>query len=205
MDIVDFALHVDKYLNKIIQSYGIGVYFFLFMIVFLETGLVLTPFFPGDSLLFISGTFAANGMLNIFVLFAVFSAAAILGDSLNYWIGAYCGEKVFAKNRLFKKEYLEKAKTFYEKHGGKAIVLARFAPILRTFAPFVAGIGKMNYRKFIAYNITGGLLWVSLFLCGGYFFGGIPVIKENLMLVTYVIIAVSLIPAAIELYRHRKK
>lgn len=202
---IDFVLHVDKYIGWVITHYGMGVYLFLFLIVFLETGLVFLPFLPGDSLIFIAGTFAANGMMNIYVLFFVFVLAAILGDTLNYWIGHYFGKRVLEKNRFFNKEYLKMTEEFYAKHGGKTIILARFAPIIRTFAPFVAGVGKMKYKKFLLYNIIGALLWVPLFLAAGYFFGNIPFVKENLMLVVYTIIIISFIPPAIQVWQFRKR
>jgi membrane-associated protein len=203
--ILDFILHVDKYLTLIIQSFGWLVYFILFGIIFLETGLVITPFFPGDSLIFVSGAFAAVGSMNIFILFFVFLLAAILGDSANYFIGKYFGVSVFEKYRLFSKEHLDKTQKFYEKHGGKTIIYARFIPFIRTFAPFVAGIGKMKYSKFISFNIIGAFLWVTLFLLAGFFFGTIPIIKNNLTSVIYIIIALSLIPPIIEFFSHRKK
>nr|MBI4156732.1 DedA family protein [Candidatus Woesearchaeota archaeon] len=193
-NLIDFVLHVDRYLGILIQNYGIGIYLILFIVVFLETGLVLTPFLPGDSLIFIAGTYAANKALNVFILFLIFTSAAILGDTLNYWMGSYFGEKVFSRSRFFKQEYLDKTKEFYRKHGGKTIIMARFIPIIRTFAPFVAGIGKMNYYKFLFYNVIGGLLWVLVFLFGGYYFGRIPLIKENLTIVTYIIVVLSILP-----------
>lgn len=201
--LIDFVLHVDKYLDVLIKNYGIGIYFILFLIVFLETGLVLTPFLPGDSLLFIAGTFAASDILNIFALFLIFTSAAIIGDTLNYWIGNYFGENVFSRSRFFRKEYLERTKMFYKKHGGKTIIIARFIPIIRTFAPFVAGIGKMNYGRFLFYNIIGGLSWVVIFLLGGYYFGRIQVVKENLTMITYIIIVLSLIPLVFEIARRK--
>lgn len=202
-NLIDFVLHVDKYLGILIQNYGIGIYLILFVVVFLETGLVLTPFLPGDSLIFIAGTYAATKALNVFILFLIFALAAIIGDTLNYWIGSYFGENVFSKSRFFKQEYLDKTKEFYNKHGGKTIILARFIPIIRTFAPFVAGIGKMNYYKFLFYNIIGGLLWVLVFLFGGYYFGRIPLIKENLTIVTYIIVVLSILPLIWHLIRRK--
>ncbi|VVB78395.1 SNARE associated Golgi protein [uncultured archaeon] len=202
---VDFILHVDRYVGQIIQNYGVLSYFILFLVIFLETGLVITPFLPGDSLLFITGAFASSGYLNIFIVFFVFLFAAVLGDSVNYLIGSYFGEKLFSGNRFFKKEHLEKTKGFYKKHGGKTIILARFVPIVRTFAPFVAGIGKMEYKRFLSFNLLGGLLWVSLFTFAGYYFGKIPVVQENLTLVIMSIIVISLIPIFIEFLRNRKK
>ena len=204
-NLIDFVLHVDKYLGILIQNYGIGIYLILFIVVFLETGLVLTPFLPGDSLIFIAGTYAANKALNVFILFLIFTFAAILGDTLNYWIGGYFGEKVFSRSRFFKQEYLDKTKEFYNKHGGKTIIMARFIPIVRTFAPFVAGIGKMNYYKFLFYNIIGGLLWILVFLFGGYYFGRIPLIKENLTIVTYIIVVLSILPLIWHLIKRKNK
>jgi len=203
--IFEFLMHIDKYVGVIISTYGIFVYPLLFFIIFLETGFVFTPFLPGDSLIFITGTFAARGLMNIWLLLVLFCAAAILGDSLNYWIGNFFGEKVFSKIRFFKKEYLERTKQFYEVHGAKTIVLARFIPIIRTFAPFVAGIAKMRYRTFLNYNVLGGIFWVSLFLFAGYFFGMIPWVENNLNLVIYIIILTSFVPFLIEYLNSRKK
>ena len=202
---VDFIVHADKYVGEIIQNYGILSYLILFLIIFLETGLVITPFLPGDSLLFITGAFAGSGYINVFIVFLVFCFAAILGDSFNYWIGNYFGERIFCRSRFFKKEYLERTKEFYEKHGGKTIILARFVPFIRTFAPFVAGVGKMEYKKFLSYNIIGGVAWVGLFLFAGYYFGKIPVIQENLTLVIIIIVFISIIPIFIEYFRGRRK
>lgn len=201
--IIDFIVHIDKYIEIIINQFGIFSYFILFGVVFCETGLVIMPFLPGDSLLFVSGAFASKGSFNIFILYILFAAAAILGDSVNYWIGHYFGEHVFDTWKLFKKEHLERTKHFYEKHGGKTILFARFIPILRTFAPFVAGVGRMHYRKFIFYNIFGGLLWVTLFLLGGYFFGQLPWVEKNMSVLIFAIIFISLLPVIVEYVKHR--
>ncbi|MBI2451888.1 DedA family protein [Candidatus Pacearchaeota archaeon] len=202
-NLIDFVLHVDKYVGMMIENFGIFTYLILFAIIFLETGLVITPFLPGDSLIFVIGTFAAQDYLNVFFLYALFLAAAILGDTLNYWIGNYFGVNVFEKSRFFKKEYLERTKKFYRRHGKKTIILARFIPIVRTFAPFVAGIGKMHYGTFLSYNVIGGFIWVTLFLLGGYFFGNIPFVQENLTLIVYLIVLTSILPGAIEYLRNR--
>jgi membrane-associated protein len=201
---VDVILHLDKYLGQIVQTYGTWTYLIIFLVIFCETGLVVTPFLPGDSLLFVTGALAGQGMMNIVVLFILLSIAAVLGDSFNYWLGSYFGEKVFAKSRFVKKEYLERTKEFYKKHGGKTIIMARFLPIIRTFAPFVAGVGKMSYFQFLSYNIIGGIAWVTTFLLGGYYFGAIPWVKENLTLVIFTIIFLSLIPPVIEFFKSIK-
>lgn len=205
MNPIDFIFHFDKYLGAFISDYGILTYIILFAIIFCETGLVVTPFLPGDSLLFIAGAFAAQGSLNIFILFFLLFIAAVLGDSLNYWIGDYFGEKVFAKSRFFKKEYLEKTNRFYEKHGAKTILLARFVPIARTFAPFIAGVGTMHYTTFLFYNIFGALIWTGLFLFAGFFFGNIPIVEQNLTIVIFIIIFLSILPGIIEYLRNKKK
>jgi len=204
---IDFVLHFDKYLVQIIQTFGLWTYLILFLMIFCETGFVVTPFFPGDSLIFVSGTLANRGLLKIEWLFVLLSLAAIAGDTVNYWIGHFIGLKMFTKKnaRFFKKEYLERTHEFYEKHGGKTIIIARFIPIIRTFAPFIAGIGKMKYWKFITYNIVGGIGWITIFLFGGYYFGSLQVVKENLSLAIILIIVVSLIPAMIELLSYRRK
>ncbi len=202
VNILDFVLHIDKYLGMIISNYGVLVYAFLFLIIFIETGLVIMPFLPGDSLLFIAGTLASAGFMNVFVLFLILGVAAILGDSINYFIGNYFGEKVFS--RFINQENLEKTKSFYKRHGGKTIILARFVPIIRTIAPFVAGVGKMNYSRFLRFNVVGGVGWVGLFVFAGYFFGSIPLVKNNLSLVIILIIVVSLIPAVVEYIRNKK-
>jgi membrane-associated protein len=205
--VIDFILHLDTHLSELIQSYGAWTYGILFIIIFFETGLVVTPFLPGDSLIFAAGTFAARGDLNIVLLFVLLAAAAIIGDTANYWIGKKLGPKVFQKenSRIFKKEYLERTHNFYEKYGAETIIIARFIPIIRTFAPFVAGIGRMSYFKFLSYNIVGGIGWVALFSFGGYFFGNIPFVRKNFSLVIIAIILISLVPAFLEFLKHRKK
>jgi membrane-associated protein len=204
---IDVILHLDKYLSALIQDYGLWTYAILFIIIFLETGFVVTPFLPGDSLLFAAGTFAASGDLNVWWLFFILSAAAVIGDTVNYWIGHFIGPKVFTreKSRFFKKEYLERTHRFYEKYGAETIIIARFVPIIRSFAPFVAGIGSMTYWKFISYNVFGGVGWVAIFVFGGYFFGNIPLVRKNFSLVIIAIIIISTIPAAVEFFRHRRE
>jgi len=203
LKLIDFILHLDKYLSTIIQAYGTWTYFLLFLIIFCETGLVVTPFLPGDSILFAAGTFAALGSMNVFWLFILISAAAIAGDTVNYWIGRFIGPKIFAKEnvRFLNKKYLDRTHKFYEKHGGKTIIFARFIPIIRTFAPFVAGIGQMSYWRFISYNVIGGITWPALFIFGGYYFGNINFVKNNFSLVIIAIIIISVIPAVIEFFR----
>ncbi|MGA9349620.1 MAG: DedA family protein [Anaerolineae bacterium] len=198
-DLIELFLHLDKHLNVIIQTYGVWTYLLLFLVIFCETGLVVTPILPGDSLLFAAGTFAALGSLNVGLLFVLLAAAAIGGDTVNYWIGHFAGSKV----RFLNREYLDRTHRFYEKHGGKTIILARFIPIIRTFAPFVAGIGRMTYWHFISYNVIGGLAWIALFTFGGYYFGTIPVVKRNFSLVIVAIIFISLLPMVIELLSQR--
>lgn len=199
----DFVLHFDKQLSAIFQEYGLITYFFLFLIIFAETGLVVTPFLPGDSLLFTVGAFAGTGALNAFVLFILLSIAAILGDTVNYWIGYHIGPKVFQGKWFFKEEYLDKTKKFFHEHGKKTIILARFVPVIRTFAPFVAGIGKMNYATFLMYNVIGGIIWVGLFIWLGYFFGRLPFIQKNFSLFVIGIIIVSVIPIMWQIVKHR--
>lgn len=202
--LIDFILHVDVYLSLIIQNFGIFTYIILFLIIFFETGLVVTPFLPGDSLLFVIGAFAAKGDLNILIVAISLIIAAILGDSVNYFIGNRFSE-ILIKKKLVNKEYLQRTQEFYKIHGGKAIFLARFVPIIRTFAPFVAGIGQMPYPRFIGYNILGGLVWVLLFLLAGFFFGNIPVVQENLTLVILAIVVISLIPPVLEYIKHKRR
>jgi membrane-associated protein len=203
---IDFFLHLDEHLNVVIQNYGTWTYLLLFAVIFMETGLVVTPFLPGDSLLFAAGTFAALGSLNVGLLFLLLAAAAILGDTVNYWIGHYIGPRAFSGEiRFLKKEYLDRTHEFYERHGGKTIILARFIPIIRTFAPFVAGVGAMTYPRFIAYNVIGGVAWVAIFTFGGYFFGNLPVVKENFTLVIIAIILISVLPGVIEFFRERAR
>ncbi len=202
---VDFFLHLDRHLAEVIQRYGTSTYALLFLIVFLETGLVVTPLLPGDSLLFAAGSFAGLGILRFWPLFFLLCAAAILGDTVNYAIGARLGPRVFhyPKSRFFNPEHLKKTHAFYEKYGGKTIIIARFVPIVRTFAPFVAGIGAMSYARFLGYNVIGGVLWVSVCLFSGYFFGNLPLVKQNFSLVVIAIVFISLLPAVIEYLRHR--
>lgn len=205
LQFIDFILHLDVHLAALVQNYGVWVYGILFLIVFSETGLVVTPFLPGDSLLFVAGTLAAAGGMDPVMLLTVLSIAAILGDTVNYTAGALVGPKVFRQeNRFLKHEYLVKTQQFYDRHGGKTIILARFIPIIRTFAPFVAGIGKMPYGRFIGFNVAGGLLWVSLFIGGGYFFGNLPIVKHNLTLVIFGIIIVSVMPGFVHYIQHRR-
>ena len=202
--ILDFLMNIDKSLILIIQSYGFLIYPFLFLIIFVETGLVIMPFLPGDSLLFASGALASKGLMNVFVVFLVASSAAIIGDTINYWIGNLVGEKI-SQSKFVKKEQLTRTQKFYEKHGGKAIILARFIPIIRTFAPFIAGIGKMKYLKFLSFNIIGGILWTALFIFGGFFFGNIPLIEQNFSIAIFVIIGISILPIIIEYIRNKRK
>lgn len=204
--LLDIFLHLDKYLSEIIAQYGLLTYLILFITVFLETGIVILPFLPGDSLLFVTGTIAAIDSLNIFLLFIILSLAAILGDTLNYWVGYFIGEKTFKREtRFIKKEYLNRTQNFYEKHGGKTIVIARFIPVIRTFAPFIAGVGRMNYKRFLSYNVFGGVLWVALFVFSGYWFGNIQAVKDNFGFAILAIIAISLLPLIIEIMKNRGK
>ncbi|MGB3701216.1 MAG: DedA family protein [Anaerolineales bacterium] len=205
-ELVDFILHLDVHLNAIIQNFGIWTYLILFLIIFLETGIVITPFLPGDSLLFAAGSFAALGSLNVFALFIILTLAAILGDTLNYWIGHFIGPRALSGNvRFLKKEYLDRTHGFYDKHGGKTIILARFIPIIRTFAPFVAGVGAMDYPRFFFFNVIGAVLWVALFTFGGYFFGNLPFVRDNFTIVILAIIVISVMPGVFEFLRDKYK
>ena len=203
---IDILLHLDRYLAQFVSEYGVWVYLLLFLIVFAETGLVVTPFLPGDSLLFVAGTLAAAGGMDVVWLCAVLSVAAILGDTVNYWIGSWFGTRLFHDNaRWLKREYLDRTHQFYERHGGKTIILARFVPIVRTFAPFVAGMGRMSYLKFFAYNVVGGLIWVFSLVLAGFYFGNLPWVKANLTLVIIGIVIASITPGIIEYLRHRRR
>jgi membrane-associated protein len=202
---LDLVLHLDKHLAEIIKDYGLWTYLILLVIIFCETGLVVTPFLPGDSLLFAAGALSAVGALDPLWLFLSLSAAAIAGDTVNYWIGAYVGPRAFSGEiRLLKKEHLDRTHAFFEKYGGKTIILARFVPIVRTFAPFVAGIGAMNYARFIVYNIVGGVAWVAVFVFGGYWFGNREFVKNNFSLVVVAIILISVLPMAVEFLRKKE-
>lgn len=204
--IIDFILHIDDHLVEIVNNYQTWTYLILFLIIFAETGLVVTPFLPGDSLLFATGAIIAKPEtdLNVFVMWILLMVAGILGDMVNYHIGKYFGPKAFSgKYKFLKKEYLEKTEKFYEKYGGKTIIYARFVPIIRTFAPFVAGVGSMSYGKFASYNVIGAILWVTSFLFIGYFFGGLPVIKDNFTIVIFAIIFLSLLPPIIEVVKEK--
>jgi membrane-associated protein len=206
-NLIDFVLHLDIHLNDVIGSYGIWCYLIFFIIIFAETGLVVTPFLPGDSLIFALGTLATTGSLKVGWLFVICSAAAILGDSANYAVGKYFGSIILKREGTWflKKEHIERTHRFYEKYGAKTIVLARFVPIVRTFAPFIAGVGKMTYLRFFSYNCIGGVLWIALFVFGGFFFGNIPVIKRNFTLTIFAIIIISILPAVIEIVREKRK
>jgi|SRR3989338_328156 len=203
--VIDILLHLDKHLAVIIQSYGLLTYLLLFFVILIETGLVITPYLPGDSLLFAAGSLASVGSLNIFLLLIVLTTAAILGDSLNYFIGYHFGEAVFLKSKFYHPEYLQKAQDFYHKYGRKTLILARFVPIVRTFAPFVAGMGKMKYSSFLINNIIGGIIWVFLFVLAGYFLGGLSIVKENFSIFILIIIFLSVIPLLFELINHYRK
>ena len=204
-NLADLFLHLDRHLSEVIAQYGTWTYLILFLIIFCETGLVVTPFLPGDSLLFVSGTFAALGALDVRILAFLLFVAAVAGDTVNYWVGASIGPRAFTGEvRHLRREYLDRTHAFFVKHGGKTIILARFVPIIRTFAPFVAGIGMMRYPRFLTYNVVGAALWVGLFVSGGYFFGNIPVVRENFALVILAIIALSILPITVEAVRARR-
>jgi len=206
LQLVDFIIHIDVHLAQIIQDYNTWTYGILFAIVFAETGFVVTPFLPGDSLIFAAATFAAKGALNPWLIFITMTTAGIIGDGVNYSIGHYIGPRVFTEDmRFLKREYLDKAHDFFEKHGGKAVVLARFMPIVRTFVPFVAGAGSMTYSKFVVYNVVGAVAWVGLFTTLGYFFGTIPAVEENFTFVIFAIIILSILPPIVEAIRERNK
>ncbi|MEH0835269.1 DedA family protein [Pectobacterium cacticida] len=206
--IIDFILHIDVHLAELVAQYGVWVYAILFLILFCETGLVVTPFLPGDSLLFVAGALAAlpSNDLNVHTMVFLMTVAAITGDAVNYTIGRLFGEKLFSnpESKIFRRSYLDKTHAFYARHGGKTIILARFVPIVRTFAPFVAGMGHMSYRHFAAYNVIGALLWVLSFSYAGYLFGDLPVVQENLKLLIVAIIFLSILPGIIEIVRHRR-
>ena len=205
--LIDFILHLDRHLAALIQDYGLWTYLILFLIIFCETGLVVTPILPGDSLLFAVGTFAASGALDLGVILLLLSAAAIAGDTVNYAIGARVGPRIFHQEgvRFLNREYLDRTHRFYEQHGAKTIVIARFVPIIRTFAPFVAGLGWMSYARFITYNVVGGVGWIVCLVLGGYAFGNIPVVRQNFSLVIVAIIVLSLLPGLIEVLRQRRR
>jgi membrane-associated protein len=205
-ELIDFVLHVDDHLTSLVSEYGGWTYAFLFLIIFAETGLVITPFLPGDSLLFAAGAIAARGGLHPGALLGLLSVAAITGDSLNYWIGSILGRRVFeGRVRFIKREHLVKTEEFYARYGGKTIIIARFIPIVRTYAPFVAGAARMDYGKFALFNVTGGLLWIAMFVLGGYWFGNFPVVQENFGLVVIIIIALSVLPPLIEYVNSRRR
>ncbi len=207
MSFLDLFLHLDQFLQTAAQQYGTGIYVLLFAVIFAETGLVFMPLLPGDSLLFVAGTLAhGEGALNVHFLAAILMLAAFLGDTVNYLVGRHFGLRLFANpnSKIFRRDHLDKTHAFYEKHGGKTIIIARFVPIVRTLAPFVAGVGEMSYRRFIAYNMVGGVTWVGSFVYGGYFFGTLPLIRDNLTKFILLIIVVSLLPGLIEFWRHRK-
>ena len=204
--IIDFILHIDQHLTELAAQYGVWIYGILFLIIFCETGLVVMPLLPGDSLLFAAGSIAAIGKMNIHLMVVLLIIAAILGDAVNFMIGKFFGEKLFANpnSKIFKQSHLQKTQQFYAKHGGKTIILARFIPIVRTFAPFVAGMGHMTYHHFLAYNVIGGVLWVTIFSYLGYFFGNLPIVKDNLSLVLIAIIVLSVLPGIVEIIRHKR-
>ncbi len=198
---LDIFVHLDRSLGTVVQTYGVWAYPVLAAVIFAETGLVVTPFLPGDSLLFAAGAIAARGGLNVWALAALLTASAIVGDAVNYWVGRALGARLVAAGRYIRQEHLDRTHAFYERHGAKTIVLARFVPIVRTFAPFVAGVGRMTYSRFTVYNVTGGILWVGIFVFGGYWFGNLPLVQRHLTLVLAAVIAVSLLPLGLEVIR----
>lgn len=204
--LIDFILHIDQHLQSLSTQYGPWIYAILFLIVFCETGLVVTPFLPGDSLLFAAGSLAAVGGMNIHLMVLLLLLAAVVGDAVNFAVGKYFGTRLFANpdSKIFRQQYLRRTEAFYAKHGGKTIIIARFIPIIRTFAPFVAGMGHMDYARFIRYNIIGAVIWVVLFSYAGYFFGQLPLVKQNLSLILLAIIVLSVLPAVVEIWRHRR-
>jgi len=205
--LIDLVLHLDQHLVELVTQYGSWTYGILFLIIFCETGLVVTPFLPGDSLLFAVGALAATGALDVSSVVILLTAAAIIGDNVNYWIGYTIGPRVFQgeSSRFFNRKHLERTHRFYEKYGGKTVILARFIPIVRTFAPFVAGIGRMTYGRFLLYDVPGGVAWIAIFVYAGYFFGNIPIVKRNFTLVVFAIVFISLLPAVIEYVQHRRR
>lgn len=207
LSIIDLFIHLDQHLTEITAQYGTWTYLILFAIIFAETGFVVTPFLPGDSLLFAAGAIAALGTLDVHLLFILLSIAAIGGDTVNYWIGNKLGHKLLAmkSQKIIKKQHLDKTHKFFEKHGGKTIIIARFVPIVRTFAPFVAGLGEMTYWKFLTYNVVGGILWIAIFVYTGYFFGNLPFVKNNFSILIFAIILISVIPIFTEYLKHRKE
>ncbi|MCU0935208.1 MAG: DedA family protein [Gammaproteobacteria bacterium] len=204
--LLDFILHPDNYLSSLLAQYGAWVYGVLFLIVFAETGLVVTPFLPGDSLLFVAGTLTGAGQLDVGLLMLVLFCAAVMGDNTNYWIGRWVGPRVFSQDtgRLLRREHLERTQHFYERYGGRTVIIARFVPIVRTFAPFVAGVGRMHYPRFLAFSVIGTVLWVGGFVGAGHLFGNLPVVKENLTAVILIIIVLSILPGVIEYLRARR-
>lgn len=207
MGFLDILLHLDKYLLALTQSYGLWIYLILFLIIYCETGLVVAPFLPGDSMLFVAGTLAASGAMDVNLLIGVLMAAAVSGDNTNYWIGRFVGPRMFSheKSRFFNHEHLERTHAFYERHGGKTVVFCRFLPIIRTFAPFVAGVGSMGYRKFLLYSVTGGAAWIAFFIYCGYFFGNAPIVRDNLSVFIMAIILMTILPGAFGLLRQKLK
>jgi membrane-associated protein len=203
--LVDFVLHVDRHIAELVRDYGAWTYGILFLIIFMETGLVVTPFLPGDSLLFAAGALAATGALDVYRLYLLLLAAALLGDNVNYAIGSWVGPRAFdGRVRFLKRSHLERTEHFFQRYGGKTVVISRFIPIVRTYTPFVAGASRMPYPRFLAYSVVAGVSWMTIFLVGGYFFGNIPVVRENFGLVVIAIILVSVLPAVVELLRHRR-